>query len=198
MSGKKDWTGEKFGRLTFVRPTDRKGKSTEIIWEAQCECGELAYVSPYQVKSGSTRSCGCLRKEWAAETCSKNGTRNRKYTPVISNARLAWKMYKYDGLTFEDFYTLSQQNCDYCGAVPSNVSSRRNTSRKTISTLQREEGDFTYNGLDRVDPKKGHTLDNVCPCCWPCNRAKGDMTRDEFIAHNERIYLHQRKNTPTH
>lgn len=41
----------------------------------------------------------------------------------------------------------------------------------------------TYNiGLDRIDNSKGHTLDNVVPCCYECNVARGNnFTHEEML-----------------
>lgn len=35
--------------------------------------------------------------------------------------------------------------------------------------------------LDRVDNKKGYTIQNVVPCCKICNRAKGELSNEQFI-----------------
>lgn len=48
--------GENFGRLTAVRATDRKH-----YWLFQCECGNEHIARFYEVKSGRTKSCGCLK-----------------------------------------------------------------------------------------------------------------------------------------
>ncbi|WP_146203669.1 hypothetical protein [Azospirillum sp. TSO5] len=37
-----------------------------------------------------------------------------------------------------------------------------------------------FNGIDRKDPLKGYTTENCVPCCFEINRAKSDMTIDEF------------------
>lgn len=36
--------------------------------------------------------------------------------------------------------------------------------------------------LDRINPKKGYTQDNVEWVCWAINRAKGEMTKEDLIA----------------
>lgn len=36
----KDLTGKQFGRLTSIRPTERRTNSGNIIWECVCTCGK--------------------------------------------------------------------------------------------------------------------------------------------------------------
>jgi hypothetical protein len=42
-------------------------------------------------------------------------------------------------------------------------------------------------GIDRVDSSRGYYLDNVVPCCLPCNRMKNDSLLDEWYARMERV-----------
>lgn len=184
MTTAKDWTGQKFGRLTFIKPTAQKS-SMGIKWETLCDCGKTTIVSPRNVKGigpqAKTQSCGCLGRE-----------QRRLYDPVESSARDVHRRYNDGDISFEDFYRLSQQACHYCGALPSttyNYGSRPSRLART-SALQQTQGNFIYNGLDRVDSSKGHTLDNVVPCCWLCNLWKSRLSVEEFLLHNERIYLH--------
>ena len=58
----KDITGQRFGKLIVVKPTDKRTGSS-IIWECVCDCGNITYVSAGNLSSGGTRSCGCLHKE---------------------------------------------------------------------------------------------------------------------------------------
>lgn len=60
--------GMVFGRLTVIRfaGTD-SGKKTH--WLCRCECGQEVTVAGSKLKSGHTRSCGCLQRE----ACSKHG-----------------------------------------------------------------------------------------------------------------------------
>lgn len=54
-------TGQKFGRLTAIRALGAvKGKS--MLWECQCECGNMTQALINNLKNGHTRSCGCLKK----------------------------------------------------------------------------------------------------------------------------------------
>lgn len=54
-------------------------------------------------------------------------------------------------------------------------------------------------GLDRIDNSRGHTSDNVLPCCAACNFARGDrLTVDEMKkvgAVIKKIYAERKKQT---
>lgn len=65
----KDITGQTFGRLTAIRPTDRKTSNGATIWECKCSCGNTTYVGVSELILGRINSCGCLR----TETSRKNG-----------------------------------------------------------------------------------------------------------------------------
>ena len=51
--------GMKFGRLTAIEPV-RIGNEKRFRWRCKCECGNEVIVASYKLKSGHTRSCGCL------------------------------------------------------------------------------------------------------------------------------------------
>ena len=79
-------------------------------------------------------------------------------------------------IPYEKFLELSQQDCHYDASPPSNICKSKHNKE-----------DFIYNGLDRIDSSKGYTLDNVVPCCAKCNRAKLDMSPEEFLDWRRRI-----------
>lgn len=58
-----DMQGQKIGRLTVGEPI-RGGH--EVKWRCTCECGTNLEVVGHLLRSGDTRSCGCLRKEVTA------------------------------------------------------------------------------------------------------------------------------------
>lgn len=55
-SNPKDITGQKFGKLTALEPTEkRQGRS--IIWKCQCECGAIHYASVSNLQNGDVNRC---------------------------------------------------------------------------------------------------------------------------------------------
>lgn len=110
----------------------------------------------------------------------------RKYDPVISSALRVWRDTYKDGCDFDTFFLLSQLPCYYCGRHPHRTVNAASSARKASSN-QLQDGNFTYNGLDRIDNAKGHTHDNIVPCCSTCNMMKGTLTLEVFLAHTKLV-----------
>ena len=55
-----DLTGQKFGKLTVIKPTSMKD-GTRMYWLCKCDCGNTYEVSGSSLKNGTTRSCGCIK-----------------------------------------------------------------------------------------------------------------------------------------
>ena len=61
---RKDITGQRFGRLVAVEPTDKKqGKSRSVVWLCRCDCGQMTEATQNALQQGIRVSCGCQRTE---------------------------------------------------------------------------------------------------------------------------------------
>jgi hypothetical protein len=67
--------GEKFGRLTVT--ASRSLDDGEILWGCLCECGNRTEVRTQCLHSGSTKSCGCLRRELGRQKLRRHGLSGR-------------------------------------------------------------------------------------------------------------------------
>ena len=168
-------TGDRFNRLTAIK-LDHVGEHNRSYFLFKCDCGSEKVILGSLVKSGNTKSCGCLSGE----------VRKAKLLPnnrgVINQVILGYKRHAKDrgfswNLTFEEVSAIISKPCCYCGAVNSNKKITKNC----------QDG-FSYNGIDRVNSKKDYTPDNVAPCCDFCNKAKGNKTKEEFLSWVKRIY----------
>ena len=58
-----DLTGRRFGRLTVLgpAPTPEEDKYRRPYWECRCDCGRVKAIAGQYLRSGSSKSCGCLR-----------------------------------------------------------------------------------------------------------------------------------------
>lgn len=56
-----DLTGQRFGQLTVLYRVENNNRG-EIQWLCHCDCGNDTIVTSGHLRSGSTKSCGCLWK----------------------------------------------------------------------------------------------------------------------------------------
>lgn len=74
-----DITGQRFGRLVAIRQVENTVPTKTNLkgfprWECLCDCGNLTVGTRVQLRTGKKKSCGCLRKEIAAESLRKTAT----------------------------------------------------------------------------------------------------------------------------
>lgn len=180
-----DLTGRIFGRLKVIelveKPLNIKGRSS--YWKCQCECGSHVVVKSNSLIGNNTKSCGCFQKEIIRNAVilpQGIASLNKLYSTYENNAK---KRNLVFNISIKDFKNTSSQKCFYCNVEPYQIMKNKNLN-----------GDYVYNGIDRVDNSKGYTLDNIVPCCGLCNRAKSSMKKEEFLSWIERVYKHSVKN----
>lgn len=61
LPAKENLIGKKFGRLTVIESLPSENRRT--YWLCQCNCGKKCKARADSLKSGKTKSCGCLNKE---------------------------------------------------------------------------------------------------------------------------------------
>ncbi|WCH46367.1 hypothetical protein [Lysinibacillus sp. OF-1] len=93
-----DLTGQKYGRLTVIKEVERKGYTRR--WQCKCDCGNerVVVVTQPNLRNNHTTSCGCVRKEKASISNSKDLVSKRfgKLTVVQStdkriNRKIVWE-----------------------------------------------------------------------------------------------------------
>lgn len=76
MSRLKDLTNQKFDRLTVIKRVEdyvsTKDSSNKYVqWLCKCDCGNEVVALGTSLRSGSTKSCGCLSKELVSKRSKK-------------------------------------------------------------------------------------------------------------------------------
>jgi len=61
-----DLTGQRYGRLVVLRQVEMPGRKG-VFWECRCDCGNICTCKAFGLRSGTTRSCGCLQEEQRKE-----------------------------------------------------------------------------------------------------------------------------------
>jgi len=164
---------KKFNRLTVIA-FSHYDKRNRKHYLCQCDCGIRKTIQGSLLKSGNTKSCGCLSKERKAATALP-GSLGAMRQVIAQNYVRAGKRREWH-LTEDEFYLISQRDCHYCGQPPSQIKRGQGNGK-----------DFKYNGIDRIDSKKEYTTDNVVPCCKQCNIAKSDTSLSDFYIWAKRL-----------
>ena len=104
----------------------------------------------------------------SAETSARRHAYRRtprgRYHMYTNNAKI--RGIRFD-ITFEDFLTFWQNDCEYCGdKIP-------------------------LVGLDWIDSSLGYSLDNIVSCCSVCNKIKMDLDLDNLNNHMLKMLKHQ-------
>lgn len=64
--------GKRFGRLTVLEKADST-QLTRTSWKCKCDCGQVRVIMTQSLRSGITRSCGCLDREVKARRFTTHG-----------------------------------------------------------------------------------------------------------------------------
>lgn len=125
-----EMVGRRCGRLTVLEIKRKYGKDTLAV--CRCDCGNIFDARLYNILSGNTKSCGCVRKDTASETgkkykfpadsisetlcwdcvCAANECPwMRNFTPVKGWVAVRYdypKRNSYGGLSFVDSYVVKK------------------------------------------------------------------------------------------
>lgn len=152
--------GHRFGKLLVLSQYAR-------YFLCKCDCGNYKKIDCHRVRVGEVTHCGCqyIGSKYSHGILPNNmAAINEVYNTYQRNCK---KDDTNFDLNIEDFKTLIQSNCCYCGSIPNNT--------------RRRFRNFKYNGIDKIDPNKGYYLSNCVSCCWQCNLSKTNRNLDVFI-----------------
>jgi hypothetical protein len=164
--------GIKFSNLTVIKRLENGTGNETRNWLCLCDCGNTLEASTSKLNKGLSH-CGC-----------KKDYKNHKFTKKInSNEEYLFKQYMGGAtrrnLVFEldikNFSKIIKLNCFYCGSPPF----KKIQYGKNPACL--------YNGIDRLDNSIGYLLSNCVSCCTICNKAKLDLSLQNFISWGIRL-----------
>ena len=166
----KDISNEKFGKLFVLKFSGQIYKDGQALWECECDCGNIVYITGGHLRYGHTKSCGCLKHTSKSNSpCWKGfGEISGGFWCEIKNS--ARKRDITITIVIKDIWNLFLQQDRKCALT--------NLPLKFGSKRLKEE---TTASLDRIDSSKGYTIDNVQWLHKTVNKMKMDLTQDEFV-----------------
>ena len=142
-----DLTGQRFGRLVVMNQApsyiDKKGRKF-VRWFCLCDCGNTTIVKADALRSGNTKSCGCLNTEIVIQNNKRLKKRYNKYD--LSSEYGVGYTFKNEPFYFdlEDYDKIQQYSwsIDTEGYVVSNkFNGKYNTSIKIHRLIMQCESD---------------------------------------------------------
>lgn len=149
-----DLTGKVFSRLTVIKHLGRKsigsGKQYSQLWECRCDCGNVCKVNSRDLKSGNTKSCGCIQGESLRESNLNNYDLSGEYGIGFFNDGTTFLFDLEDFPLIKDFTWHKNDN----GYVVTTYKNKRIRMHRLVLRL----GD--YNLFEEVDHKNHNRNDN--------------------------------------
>lgn len=166
--------GKRINSFTVIKHLERKFDRHWCI--LKCDCGTEVKYSYTDIKIAlkkeKLKKCqSCLRiGQSRLDLQLENFQAEKNY--LFRRYKIGAKERQLEFiLTKTEFEQIIQQNCTYCGQIPS-----RPQTFKIDKNLT-----FFYNGVDRINSNEGYTNKNCVPCCTTCNQAKSTKSKKDFL-----------------
>ena len=156
--------GQKFGKLTVV---EYVGNS---YWLTKCECGQDKVVHSYLLKTGKTKSCGCLHKEISCKNSRKHGqTKSSLYMRWIDMLRRCYQPHN------KGYHNYGGRGITVCDEWLNDFQAFYDWAYANGYNPNAKRGECT---LDRIDVNGNYEPSN---CRWVDMKAQSNNTRRNHI-----------------
>ena len=150
----RDLTGQRFGRLTALAPTEERDKYNSVIWNCLCDCGKDVCFSIRQLKRGNTLSCGCAVETELRESREKAQRRNNRtgYTGVYQEKKTG-KWHAYINSGGKRYFLGSYPTCQEAAAARADAE-KQLQDRRGISAEPEKKKTENQNSREKTERKR--------------------------------------------
>lgn len=156
-----DLCGETFSLLTAEKRT--KSPRGRTAYECRCACGNTVVVEAHRLKSGNTRSCGCMIRSTLSSRNKARARHGQTYSGTWKSWHSMLQRCTYPGHHSYHHY----KNVPIC------------EQWFTFENFLADMGERPIGAsIDRIDNRKGYSPDN---CRWATTKEQGNNRSSNCI-----------------
>lgn len=163
--------GKKYGMLTVVSEIPQRNKNKHIIYKCKCDCGNTKAILGSSVRSGATKSCGCLQRKLTTKHGMEGTTEYKAWISMKSRC---------DNPNHPRYKDWGGRGISYC---------------KEWSEFSRFIQDMGLKpeasaSIERIDNNKGYFKEN---CKWATKKeqALNRRTTLKVLHEGKEMYIHE-------
>ena len=173
-----DLINKKFGLLTVIEYAGKAKSRGKTIWKCKCECGTVKNIQDNHLKSGNTKSCGCLHARKGKSSPFFKGYGDIPLTFYTRIKHACEKPQKYRDkkeflVSIEylwELYIKQNKKCAISGV------------EIAFNERQGSRGRCCSASLDRIDSSKGYIEGNVQWVHKTVNIMKNKTEMNDFLS----------------
>lgn len=156
--------GERFGRLTVIRESDKQYGHRYIL--CQCDCGKQKTINLNSLVKGTSKSCGCYRSEYIAQKNFKHGFTRRNAEKERLYSIWSGMIYRCHDSLNPGFHNYGGRGIIVCPEWRNDYNAFRKWSLAN--------GYSDELTIDRINNDEGYNPDN---CRWTTMKVQSNNTR---------------------